>query len=134
VSLVPHEYTTRLNISLSFVDRDMAMRFHWGLGIGHTYADMSSSHSKKLYLHAVGSSGEHAMGNSVTKSRVGDICTSGSFVDEESEKDDSGDDSDSGWDDIGDGVPGADQDSESESETLKRAMYESGSEDGDFDF
>ena len=22
----------------SFVDRDMVMRYHWGLGVGHTYA------------------------------------------------------------------------------------------------
>lgn len=114
-----HKCTTQLNICLSFVDRDMAMRFHWGLGVGHTYADMSPSHSKKQYLDAVGSSGERSS------------VTTGSFVYEESEND-SGHDSD--WDDIGDEAPGADRDSEfeSDSETLKRAMYESGS-DGDFD-
>ena len=27
---------------LSFVDRDMFMRYHWGLGVGHTY-----THSRK---------------------------------------------------------------------------------------
>ena len=26
-------------LSFSFVDRDMLMRYHWGFGVGHAYAD-----------------------------------------------------------------------------------------------
>jgi hypothetical protein len=30
----------------SFVDRDMIMRFLWGLGVGHIYANPQAAHSK----------------------------------------------------------------------------------------
>jgi hypothetical protein len=32
-----------LIILSSFVDRDMLMRYHWGLGIGHTYSHTAAS-------------------------------------------------------------------------------------------
>lgn len=32
-----------LKYSVSFVDRDMMMRYHWGLGVGHTYAYQQAS-------------------------------------------------------------------------------------------
>ncbi|KAF7969982.1 hypothetical protein HWV62_25400, partial [Athelia sp. TMB] len=32
-----------------FVDRDMLMRFHWGLGVGHVYAHRSPCHNSSVY-------------------------------------------------------------------------------------
>lgn len=34
----------------SFVDRDMMMRHYWGLGVGHTYARISTVTARSLYL------------------------------------------------------------------------------------
>jgi hypothetical protein len=35
-------YDTQLIIVRSFVDRDILMCYHWGLGVGHVYAHQSS--------------------------------------------------------------------------------------------
>lgn len=34
--------TQKVSFPLRFVDRDMVMRYHWGLGIGHVYAHVQS--------------------------------------------------------------------------------------------
>jgi len=36
---------TSTHLKLSFSDRDLMMRYHWGLGIGHCYACNSTSES-----------------------------------------------------------------------------------------
>lgn len=37
-------------LTTSFVDRDMIMRHYWGLGVGHTYARISTIAARSLYL------------------------------------------------------------------------------------
>lgn len=65
------------------------------------------------------------------KSQLGNICASGSFADGENEKDGSWSDYD--LDDVDVEALRSDLGLESDSETLRHAMYEPGSESGDFD-
>lgn len=37
-----------LIILFSFVDRDMVMRFYWGLGVGHIYSHQSQAHDDQV--------------------------------------------------------------------------------------
>ena len=43
---------TDLNVVSRFADRDMLMRYHWGLGVGHVYAHESTTESVKETLQA----------------------------------------------------------------------------------
>ena len=44
------DFFTNFNspISSRFVDRDMLMRYHWGLGIGHMYSHNPSTNSERF--------------------------------------------------------------------------------------
>ena len=120
------------------------MQFHWSLGVGHMYTDtvfnlanegscLEALHSKEQGhdLHIITSLNEHIVDSSVAESQLGNICASGSFADGENEKDGSWSDYD--LDDVDVEALRSDLGLESDSETLRHAIYESGSESGDFD-
>ena len=44
----PGHHYLNLIVLCSFVDRDMLMRYHWGLGIGHRYAHTTASIDSQL--------------------------------------------------------------------------------------
>ena len=41
-----------LNVLFRFADRDILMRYHWGLGVGHAYAHEPTTRSAEEILHA----------------------------------------------------------------------------------
>jgi hypothetical protein len=59
------------HLCYSFVDRDMMMRYHWGLGVGHTYAHHDTERSSVPDGHSQGreegkeelNTGEHPPGD-----------------------------------------------------------------------
>jgi hypothetical protein len=47
---------TFLTLTISFVDRDMVMRYHWGLGVGHTYSHVPGPEISEGYTTSRGNS------------------------------------------------------------------------------
>jgi hypothetical protein len=59
-----------------FVDRDMVMRYHWGLGIGHVYSHHSGSGSYSATNTEQGGLEDNKGSNNIQGSAAGTASTS----------------------------------------------------------
>ena len=91
----------------SFVDRDMLMRYHWGLGIGHTYAHNTSSTESLLRSTSQRTQPLH--------SRRHDVEDHKCHVDDEIDESGDADSTETEWDFEQDSECGESQSDESES-------------------
>ena len=74
----PYQVCLFWNYHHSFADRDMAMRYHWGLGIGHAYSHGKEDHSQQSTT-SPSTSGEKNPSDILTSAQENpsDISTSG---------------------------------------------------------
>ena len=111
-----------LTIAQRFVDRDMLMRYHWGLGVGHTYSHVleSSEHNdESITPQVLPTQGLHDDASDLVLSNVHAITEQDNFDDEFS----LADRDELGWESEDIDGDGPDDELGSESDSMMYEMY-----------